>query len=513
VEGASDPGFERGTKITLKLKPNFRQFAKEKDVEEIIKKYSLFISHPIKLNGELLNNLQALWYRNKKEVSNDEYQRFYEYITGTKLLYKYILHYSSDVPLTIKALLFIPTTHTEKMGIGQEPSQISLYSRKILIKQKMTELLPRYLRFVKGVVDCEDIPLNLSRETYQGSAHIEKLKGTLTKRIIKLLEDEMKKDLNSYQAWYKDFSIFLKEGLTVDRDNAPDILKLILFKCSFKQGQVTLDDYIQNLVKDQKAIYFLYSPTYEKALSSPYLEPFKAVDIPVIFTEHNLDEVCLKGIGKYKDLEFVNIETSFESIVSELEKKYPQKLQKKATELVPEEDIAPLCLWAKNEFDGKVTKVTSSKRPSSSPGMILGQISSSMRQIMSLMGQMNESIGNPDMQVELNVSHKLIRQINTLRKSNPPLASLLIKSLLDYMMISTAIPIDPVPPSNRSLLLIEQLAEASLKGPKKDLKGDFDKKEGKKSVLNEAKDIGKKKDAKKNLEFIINEKGEAVLKE
>lgn len=511
MEDVDNAGFERGTQIKLKLKPNFRQFSKERDVEEIIKKYSLFISYPIKLNGDLLNNLQALWYRNKKEVSNDEYQRFFEYVTGTKMAYKYVLHYSSDVPLTIKALLFIPTTHGEKMGLGQEPCHISLYSRKVLIKQKMTELLPRYLRFVKGVVDCEDIPLNLSRETYQGSAHIERLKSTLTKRIIKLLRDEMKRDLNSYQAWYKDFAMFLKEGLTIDRENASDIVELIMFQGSYKTGQITLEDYMNNLVQDQKAIYYMFAPTYEKALSSPYLEPFKTVGIPVIFTEHNLDEMCLRSVGKYKDLEFVNIETSFEKLVDELEKKYPQKFQKKATETVPEEDIKPLCLWAKNEFGGKVTKVTASKRLSASPGMILGEVSSSMRQIMTLLGQMDDMAKSPDMQIELNVTHKLVRQINDLRKSNQSMASLLIKALLDYLMVSAAIPVDPVAASGRNLQLIEQLAETTLNALRKSAKGEGDKKEGKRTALNEAKSVGKKS-GKKTVEYIINEKGEAIPK-
>eukprot|EP00826_Nyctotherus_ovalis_P009358 TRINITY_DN12465_c0_g1_i7.p1 TRINITY_DN12465_c0_g1~~TRINITY_DN12465_c0_g1_i7.p1 ORF type:complete len:406 (-),score=126.91 TRINITY_DN12465_c0_g1_i7:51-1268(-) len=397
------------------------------------------------------------------------------------------------------------------MGLGQEPCHISLYSRKVLIKQKMTELLPRYLRFVKGVVDCEDIPLNLSRETYQGSAHIERLKSTLTKRIIKLLRDEMKRDLNSYQTWYKDFAMFLKEGLTIDRENANDIVELIMFQCSYKTGQITLEDYMQNLVQDQKAIYFLFAPTYEKAMNSPYLEPFKTAGIPVMFTEHNLDEMCLRSVGKYKDLEFVNIETSFEKLVDELEKKYPHKFQKKATETVPEEDINPLCLWAKNEFGGKVTKVTASKRLSASPGMILGEVSSSMRQIMTLLGQMDEMTRSPDMQIELNVAHKLVRQINELRKSNQSMASLLVKGLLDYMMVSAAIPVDPVSTSTRNLQLIEQLADTALNGPKKTPKGGNDKKEGKKTVLHEAKKIGKKS-GKKTVEFVINEKGEAVPK-
>jgi TNF receptor-associated protein 1 len=118
------------------------------------------------LNGQVLNNLQAIWYRDKREVTSDEYERFFEQLANTNIPYKYLLHYSTDVPLAIKALIYIPSSHNERYGMMTEPNKVNLYSRKVLIKSKCAELLPGYLRFVKGVVDCEDLPLNISRETY-----------------------------------------------------------------------------------------------------------------------------------------------------------------------------------------------------------------------------------------------------------------------------------------------------------------------------------------------------------
>lgn len=144
---------QRGTRVTIFLKPDCKIFSKPAEIEKIIKKYSLFISYPIKLNGEVVNSLQALWYRDKKEVTEDEYDKFYENLANTKIPHKYLLHYSTDVPLSIKALLYIPSSNTEKFGMQQEASHLHLYSRKVLIKQKCNELLPHYLRFVKGVVD------------------------------------------------------------------------------------------------------------------------------------------------------------------------------------------------------------------------------------------------------------------------------------------------------------------------------------------------------------------------
>jgi TNF receptor-associated protein 1 len=128
--------FKRGTKIVLKLKAESRQFSRETEVEKILRKYSLFINFPIKLNGQLINNLQAIWYRDKREVTEDEYERFFEHLANTKIPYKYKLHYSTDVPLAIKALFYVPSSHSEKMGMMQESNEMHLYCRKVLIKEK-----------------------------------------------------------------------------------------------------------------------------------------------------------------------------------------------------------------------------------------------------------------------------------------------------------------------------------------------------------------------------------------
>jgi TNF receptor-associated protein 1 len=152
-------------------------------------------------------------------VTLDEYERFYEKLANTKIPYKYMIHYSTDVPLAIKAILYIPSNHSEKMGFNNEKSEMHLYCRKVLIKEHSFELLPNYMRFVKGVVDCEDLPLNISREGYQDTSLIMKLKNVLTRRVLKLLDDEAKKDADKYNKWFKDFEMFLKEGLTVDPEN------------------------------------------------------------------------------------------------------------------------------------------------------------------------------------------------------------------------------------------------------------------------------------------------------
>ena len=156
-----------------------------------------------------------------------------------------------------------------------EDFDINLYSRKVLIKAKARELLPIYLRFVKGVVDCEDIPLNISRENYQDSALIARLRNLLTKRVLRLLDDESKRDPQSYLMWYQDFQNFIKEGLYSDPDNFDDLVKLARFEASWTKNFVTLDDYVQKMKPGQESIYFIQAQNRELAESSPYMDPFK----------------------------------------------------------------------------------------------------------------------------------------------------------------------------------------------------------------------------------------------
>jgi TNF receptor-associated protein 1 len=159
-------GLERGTKIVLRLRKDCIKFSREQEVEKVIKKYSIFNKFPICINGHELSDMQAIWYKGPREVTEEEHARFYERLVDTKIPHKYRLHYSTEVPLAIRSIFYVGSTHAEKVQGQSEALKLHLYSRKVLIKESCKELIPNYLRFVKGVVDCEDLPLNISRETY-----------------------------------------------------------------------------------------------------------------------------------------------------------------------------------------------------------------------------------------------------------------------------------------------------------------------------------------------------------
>jgi HSP90 family molecular chaperone len=391
VSDVDNLDFDRGTRILIKLTPESREFSQESVVEKVVKKFSQFIAYPIKLNGQTLNTLGAIWYREKREVTADEYERFFETLANTKIPYKYMVHYSTDVPLSIKAVMYIPSTHNEKQALMQESLDMHLYSRKVLIKEKCPELLPHYLRFVKGVVDCEDLPLNISRENYQDSGLISKLRNVLSRRVIKLLDDEAKRDPEKYKKWYADFQMFIKEGIAVDAENKDALFKLLRFESRNGKAREykSLEDYIAAMQPNQEKIYFIVNPSFELACKSPYMEPFKRSKLDVLILNNNVDEVLFQQNGDFKGKRFVNIESSYDEISKDLGNDHSEEVMKNSK--IPEEDITPFCLWIKSELSGLIGKVQVSKRLKETPAILSGQMSSSMRIMMQMMensGQM-----------------------------------------------------------------------------------------------------------------------------
>ena len=183
--------FRSGAKIVITLKDDCADFAQDWRMKEILERYSAFVSYPINLNGKRINTVQALWLRNKAEVKDEEYTEFYKFQAHAFDEPRLRLHFSADAPLAINALLFVPQENTEKLGFARLEPSVSLYCRKVLIDAKPKDILPEWLRFLKGVVDSEDLPLNISRETMQDRSLLEKLNKVITKRFLKFLEEEI----------------------------------------------------------------------------------------------------------------------------------------------------------------------------------------------------------------------------------------------------------------------------------------------------------------------------------
>ena len=294
-------GQRRGCKVVLKLKEEEKDFSKSERFKEILTRYSSFVQFPINLNGERINTVQALWMRNKNEIKEEDYTEFYKFHANAFDEPRMRLHFSADAPLAINAILFVPRDNVERLGFYRSEIGVSLYCRNVLIDGKPEGLLPEWLRFLRGVVDSEDLPLNISRETMQDSALVNKLNRVLTKRFLKLLEDEAKKRPEKYEEFYRNFGIYLKEGITSDFTHREQLGKLLRYESSLTdEGKsTTFADYVSGMKEEQREIYYIYAPNRKTIESGPYLEAFKSRSLEVLFLYEPVDEFVMSHLNEF----------------------------------------------------------------------------------------------------------------------------------------------------------------------------------------------------------------------
>ena len=292
------------------------------------------------------------------------------------------------------------------------------------------------MRFIKGVVDCEDIPLNISRETFQDSALMNKVKEILANKVLKFLLDESIRNEESFSSWYEEFGQFFLEGMATDQNHSKDILPLLRYSWNIDSNQVSLKKYIQHMKPGQNRIYYLYAVNRQNAEDSPYLESFRPKNIPVLFSHVAVDEMIFRSQGDFQGHKFVNIETAIENI----EKDQIEGCQYDSNIGIPEAELVPFTEWVSKELAPKVSKVVMSSRLKESPAVVVGEMPSALRQAYKLMDKERHS---PDMgrgqNIEINPNHELIVQINEARKNDPELASELIQQVLDNALITADI--------------------------------------------------------------------------
>jgi len=423
---------ERGTCITIKLLDEHEDFSKEQKVKEVLQSYSNFVPYPIILNGERVNNIEALWMKSKSEISDEQYNEFYKFAAKAFDEPKYKLHFSADAPLMINSLLFVPSENPEKLGFGQTDPGVALYCNKVLIDAQPKGLLPDWLRFLKGVIDSEDLPLNISRETMQDSALIRKLNRLITKRFIKLLDRESNADSEGYTVFYDQFRNFIKEGVITDTDHRQDLSKLLRFESSMtEEGKLTsLDDYLSRMKESQDKIYFQVSSDRESIEAAPYLEAFKARSIEVLFLYEPIDEYLVGNLPSYEEKELISIDRAgleLEEIESD-------------EKGLDDSSMTSLCEWMKETLGEKVTDVKSSSRLINSPAAALipgGTMSPQMKQMMK---QMNPEFSDSEnVEIELNPNHELIKKLESSRGNQPELAKMIAEQLTDNALLSAGL--------------------------------------------------------------------------
>ena len=437
-------GQPQGTRIILHLKEDAAEFATASRIQSVIENYSAFVPFPIDLNGERVNKVQALWTRPRSEVTAEEYDEFYKFVSGDFDKPLFHLHFTADAPLAIQSVLFSPSHNLEKMGMSRYEHGVQLYCRKVLIMGKAEGLLPEWMRFVHGVVDSEDLPLNISRETMQDSALIQKLNKVLTGRFIKFLGDRAKNAPEDYATFWKEFSRFIKEGAINDHANRDDLAKLLRFESSLTDAGATvgLADYVARMPESQREIYYHLAPNRENALANPATEVLLAKKMEVLFLYDPWDEFVMERLMTFEGKRLHSAERADVNL--------EDADKPEGGETLSDDEARLVANFIKESLGDRVDEVKVSKRLVESPAMAGYQgaeISSGMRRMMKELQKQTGQADGPDLgdkiNLEINPRHPLIVKLNEARQTKPEVAARVAGQVLDNALIAAGLLEDP----------------------------------------------------------------------
>ncbi len=418
---------QRGTRIVLHLKPNEQDFASGYRLRSIVKKYADHISLPVMMvkadfrseedkqkepkpvEFEAVNSAKALWTRPRTDVSDDEYKEFYKHISHDFTDPLDWSHNKVEGKLEYNSLLYLPQRAPYDMWNRDGARGLKLYVQRIFIMDDAEQFLPLYLRFIKGVVDSNDISLNVSREILQQDPAVESMKSALTKRVLDMLEKLKKKDADKYQEFWKEFGNVMKEGPSEDQVNKDKVAKLLMFATT-DTGEATqnqsLEDYVGRMKPDQKKIYYIASETHQTAKNSPHLEVFRKKGIEVLLLSDRVDEWLMSHLRDFDGKELQDI-TKGELDLGELDS--PEDKEKQQAET---EKAQPLLDRIKKVLEERVEEVRVTHRLTESPACLaVGEydMGFQMRKIMEAAGQ---KVPDSKPIFEINTTHPLVQKLD-----------------------------------------------------------------------------------------------------
>jgi TNF receptor-associated protein 1 len=483
---AEAEGVAVGTKVVIHLKDKEKgNFGNKYNLERLIKKYSNFVGFPIAIDGDRANKIEALWAQPPSQVTQEQHNEFYRFIANAFDTPRYHFQFAADAPLAIQCLLYVPQMSAEKLGMGRADGGVSVYSRKVMIKDKVEDILPDWLRFMKGVIDSEDIPLNISRENLQDSSLIERVGAVVTRWVLGQLAREAKRDPVKYNEFYNEFGAYIKEGACTDRTNMEAISKLLRFESSkpppplpVKDDEddaekdkdapeiktVSLAQVNERVVEGQKNIFYLATPSRELATSSPYFEAFDAADVEVLYVFNDMDEFVCQNIGSFDGKPLLNVETQEASAALKALKSSKEDEDDKE-ELDPnallETEVETVTTWMKEVLSGKASSVKAAEagRMKNSPAMITGHSPSSALRWQKMLDPGADQTLPPQM-LEINTAHPIIKGLHDKHSTDPELAELLAEQLYDNSLVAAGLLEDSRSMLPRVNTLMERLAKS-----------------------------------------------------
>ncbi len=449
---------QRGTTIIIYLKDDASEFANTWRLEQIIKRHSDFIDSPIYMgSGEeqrQVNQQKPLWRRTPRDVPAEDYNNFYKQLTMDMEDPLWHIHLSTDAPLDLHTVLFLPSRRERGLLERRVEGKIKLYSRKVLIQEENKDLLPHYFRFIEGVVDSEDIPLNISRETVQSNAVMQRLKKTITSRVFRELNDLIEKEPEKYAKFWEEFGPFLKEGLATDFEGRDELLKLLRFNTTHNPEELSsLADYKSRMNDDQEEIYYVLAADREAALRSPHLDPLSARGLEVLLLTDVMDSFMLTNLREYEGKKLRNIDDANLELPGETDQ---------GEDMVSDEEFAQLSERIKAVLGDRITEVRASKVLRDSAARLVSAEDAPGREMHRIQQLLGQEVSMSPRMLELNRAHPLVAQLarRTTANADDPVTAAIAEQLYDNALLLEGLHQNPTAMVSRIQALMEAAARA-----------------------------------------------------
>lgn len=453
---------DRGTEIHITLKQDADEFASEWKLRQTVKRYSDFVRYPIYVGEQQANQQTSLWRKAPSSVEPEEYQKFYQQMTMDFEEPLVTVHFASDAPVHLRALLFVPAKREPGMLSMRKDPGVMLYSHNVLIQEYCTDLLPEWLNFVDGVVDSEDLPLNVSRETVQNNRIMRHLGKTLRKRVLRELKQMAEEDAEKYGRFWHEYGRAFKEGLAMDPTIIDEVLPYLRYVSSKSDGQLTsLDDYVARMPEAQEQIYFVLGDDVATIARSPHLDPFKARDLEVLYWVDPLDAYLASMLTEYKDKPLRNIDDASLEL-PEIESE-PEELRDEA-----QLDEKPFNLFigrCVTTLGDRVTEVRESRVLKDSPVRLVSPEDAANKEMQRIQRIFDQNYQVPKKILEVNRKHPLIRSLAQLTEDQPDseLVKLSIEQLYESALVQEGLHPNPqqmLPRIQEIMLLAAQARES-----------------------------------------------------
>ena len=449
---------DRGTVITIKLKEDASEFAQESRLREVVKRHSDYIPYPIYVggSGERANQQTALWRQSPRDLDKEKYEEFYRQFTLDFEPALTQTHVVIDAPVQLYALLFVPASPERNMFSLRKEDGLKLYARKVLIQEYSRDLLPDYFRFITGVVDSEDLQLNVSREAIQSNRIIAQCKRVITSRVVDMLKKLAQDKPEEYATFWKTYHRFIKEGISTDRENLENLTPLLRFRTFQSPEQwKSLDDYVQNLKPDQKKIYYLLGDDERSLVYSPHLDVFRQSGVDVLLLTDPLDSFMLIALTKYKDYSLANAAAEKPEVKPE---EKPAGEQEAPEEALPEDELQALVNRFKFVLGERVSDVRSTDRLTSSPARLVDKEGSMGQEVQRVYRLLNKEFEAPQKVMEINPRHAILKRLSQ-QPAGQELDRMVIEQIYENALLIEGLHPDPAGMIGRIQDLIKKALE------------------------------------------------------